>query len=165
MRYVKTLQIVVAAGILLGLVHALIYLLAAPGSRVHGFIYDRSFVQHATLLITCLVVVLLFARTCQYRYSHAQYTALARQRGGPPKELAEALNAISETRRKHGMEAATAHAERVARRNRELPGLGLGGSLRYRALDGNGYNGPGHGLRRSLVRVYMAAGPAGNRVV
>lgn len=144
MRFLKALQIVVAVGILLGLVHALIYLLVDPGDRLHGFIYDRSFVQHATLLVTCLVIVLLFARASQHRWNHARFTALVQKRGGPPKELADQLNAISETCNRHGMAAATAHAEQAAQHHTEsirkahetigflagsLPALGMFGTM------------------------------------
>lgn len=133
-----------AAGILLGLVHLLIRLLADPESRFYAFIYERSLAQHVTLLVAAVVVVLLFARRCQHGADSAQLKELRQGRGKPPKKLAEQLDVVGAACSKHGVAVSVSRAERVAQDHKKgierayetihlltgfLPALGLLGTM------------------------------------
>lgn len=144
MRSCRWLRVVVAAAALLGCVHLLLLQVAQPGDRFFAFVYERSLVQHVTLLVASIVIVLLFARLRRYRWNHRCLKSLRHGQGTPPDDLVEQLDAVSSTLREHGLEAAASRAEQIAENHAErihkayetinflagaLPALGLFGTM------------------------------------
>lgn len=144
MRFIKPLQILIAAGVMLAFVHVLFHEFTEPGDHFYKFIYERGPVQHITLFVTCIVIAVLFSRFSQYRWNHRRFNALRTGKGQPPKELALQLDVVSKTYAKHGMAAACSCADRIAKDHAEeihkaheiinqitgvLPVLGLIGTL------------------------------------
>jgi biopolymer transport protein ExbB/TolQ len=119
MRFIKLLQIFAAAGVLLGLVHTVIWQFTTPENHFHKFIYERGPFQHITLFAACVVVVLLLRRSNQFRRNCSQFKALFEGRGQPPLELARQLDVVAKICAEHGMRAAASGADQVAQAHAE----------------------------------------------
>ena len=89
MRFIKPLQMFVAAAVLLGLVHTAICQFTDAQNHFHKFIYDRGPFQHVTLFLACFVIVLLLNRVSQYLSNRKQFTLFQEKKGQPPWELAQ----------------------------------------------------------------------------
>jgi len=144
MRFTRLLQVLLAAGALLGLVHVVVYQFSEKGDRLYKFFYERGPVQHAILFVACLVTALLFERINRHRWNSGHFKALERGQGQAPKELADQLEVVSATYGKHGPSAAVVRAEKVAQDHAKethkayesigfvtgfLPALGLVGTM------------------------------------
>ena len=114
MRFTRLLQVLLAAGVLLGLVHVVVYQFSEPADRLYQFLYERGPVQYTIPFVACLVMVLLFERINRYRWNSRRFKALERGQGQAPKELADQLEVVSATYDKHGPTAAVARVEKVA---------------------------------------------------
>lgn len=138
------LLVAVTAATFLGLLHVCVRTATDPGDRFYAFLYQRGFVQHATLYVACLVAVLLIARRFRYLRDRRCFEAVEQGRGAPPEVLDRHLTTVSTMCDEHGAAAAVACAQRLAEENGtrvrkayeaihflagSLPALGLFGTM------------------------------------
>jgi biopolymer transport protein ExbB/TolQ len=144
MRHAKPLQILVAAGVMLALAHALMLQYTKPGDHFYAFIYQRGPVQHVTLAVACIVIAMLSYRFSHHRRSQVQFKTFHEGKGQPPAELARQLEVVGKTCAEHGVKAGAGRMTQVAEEYETtvqqghevigfvasaLPALGLFGTL------------------------------------
>lgn len=113
MQLKRLMQRTLAAGVLVGLIHLLVLQFTDSGDRLYQFLYARGGVQHAIVVVACLVIALLFEQTNQYRWKNRNFRKLEKGQGSGPRELAHQLDTVGTVYSQHGAAAALSKADKL----------------------------------------------------